>query len=286
MSRGFSFVEMTVSTAIVLAVTAAMFALTDPAHGPFRALPELMDEQQRLRVAAETITRELLLAGAGTGGRIAAVMPFRRGELAPDPPGVFFGDRVSVLYVPAGAPQTVLDLPTDGGSAVYVREPGGFAANMLAMIVDESGSCDTFRIAAVQDQPPALITASGTLSRTYAAGAAVTRAISSTFWIRNEAGTGANQLMRYDGNLTDAPVADEIEGVSFTYYGVEEGGSPALVELEARRLTDGPWRPDAAAPNRFDADLLAVRRVRVTLRARRGRTIVFDVAPRNSGLPP
>ena len=31
-------------------------------------------------------------------------------------------------------------------------------------------------------------------------------------------------------------------------------------------MTDGPWCPDAAAPNRVDADLFRVREVRVTLR--------------------
>jgi hypothetical protein len=31
-------------------------------------------------------------------------------------------------------------------------------------------------------------------------------------------------------------------------------------------LVDGPWCPDEAHPNRFDADLLRVRRIAVTLR--------------------
>lgn len=39
-----------------------------------------------------------------------------------------------------------------------------------------------------------------------------------------------------------------------------------LVELPAALLTDGPWCPSVAAANRFDADLLRVRRVRVMLR--------------------
>jgi hypothetical protein len=38
------------------------------------------------------------------------------------------------------------------------------------------------------------------------------------------------------------------------------------VELDATMLTDGPWCPDAGALNRFDADLLRIRRVRVDLR--------------------
>ena len=39
-----------------------------------------------------------------------------------------------------------------------------------------------------------------------------------------------------------------------------------LVILPPGLLTDGPWCPDAAAPNRVDADLLRVREVRVVLR--------------------
>jgi hypothetical protein len=40
-----------------------------------------------------------------------------------------------------------------------------------------------------------------------------------------------------------------------------------LVRLSAADLTDGPWCPDAASPSRYDADLLRVREVRITLRA-------------------
>jgi hypothetical protein len=43
-------------------------------------------------------------------------------------------------------------------------------------------------------------------------------------------------------------------------------GGPAQVELTAAQLTDGPWCPDPVAANRFDADLLRVRRVHVRLR--------------------
>ena len=44
------------------------------------------------------------------------------------------------------------------------------------------------------------------------------------------------------------------------------GAANALIEIAHAQLTDGPWCPDAAAPNRFDADLLRIRRVRFTLR--------------------
>ena len=44
----------------------------------------------------------------------------------------------------------------------------------------------------------------------------------------------------------------------------------ALAKLDSRKLTDGPWCPDPAAAYRYDADLLRVRKVRVTLRVQVG----------------
>ena len=44
------------------------------------------------------------------------------------------------------------------------------------------------------------------------------------------------------------------------------GGGIGQVELTQAMLSDGPWCPEAAKPSRFDADLLRIRRVRVTIR--------------------
>lgn len=87
-------------------------------------------------------------------------------------------------------------------------------------------------------------------------------------------------------------------------------GGPALVRLMPAQLTDGPWCPSASDPNRYDADLLRVRSVAVTVRVEaasrslrgpagflfsRGGTgtsaralvpdqeVSFEVAPRNLG---
>jgi hypothetical protein len=84
-----------------------------------------------------------------------------------------------------------------------------------------------------------------------------------------------------------------------------------LFRLSSHQLTDGPWCPDPSAPNRFDADLLRVRRVVISIRiesaidafrgpagplfARPGtsatarrylpdQTVRFTVAPMNMGL--
>ena len=92
-------------------------------------------------------------------------------------------------------------------------------------------------------------------------------------------------------------------------------GGLALAPLPAESLTDGPWCPDAASANRYDADLLRIRKIRVTLRLQTGnaalrgsltvgpdamfvtpgtarspsrtvpdRAIQFDVSPRNLNL--
>lgn len=91
------------------------------------------------------------------------------------------------------------------------------------------------------------------------------------------------------------------------------GPSGSVVELPPALLADGPWCPDASARNRFDADLLRIRRVGFTLRVQAalaslrgpagllftngglsraaGRMvpdieIQFDVTPRNLNLEP
>jgi hypothetical protein len=43
-------------------------------------------------------------------------------------------------------------------------------------------------------------------------------------------------------------------------------GSRSMVPLTPAQLIDGPWCPDDANPNRWDADLLRIRRIGVTLR--------------------
>jgi len=48
------------------------------------------------------------------------------------------------------------------------------------------------------------------------------------------------------------------------------GDGSALVPLSAASLTDGPWCPDAANSNRYDADLLRIRKIRVAIRVQTG----------------
>jgi prepilin-type N-terminal cleavage/methylation domain-containing protein len=363
MNRGFTLIEMAVALVILLAVTGALFDLLNPARGAFQSRLEAIDMHQRLRVSVDALTRDLSMGGAGGGKYFAAILPYRRGPLAPDPAGSYFADRISIVYVPAAAWETSLSLPADGGPAMTVHPQGGcpagrplcgFEVNGLAAIFDETGFYDTFRIAAVQDDPPTLVRTAGTLAKAYGAGATVVPLNSATYWMRTDARSGAPQLMKYDGQQTDLPIADHVLDLRFDYFGdatppvirrplsdaagpwtsygpkppdvneddpstpaygagencvfaVVDGttvtraemsdlgsGVASLVSLDARVLTDGPWCPDPAAPDRFDADLLRVRKVRATLRVRPWRVfsrpldderITFEVTPRNLSLP-
>ena len=64
--RGFSLVELLVSMAIMLAVTAAMFGLVNPAHtASSKSISSATDMQQRARASADAMFKDLVMAGAG-----------------------------------------------------------------------------------------------------------------------------------------------------------------------------------------------------------------------------
>jgi hypothetical protein len=99
--RGFSFVELVVSMAIMLAVASSMFGFVHSARYVFEIDLERADMQQRARVAMDAFVRDLVMAGAGL--QAPAIAPFRRGDTNPDPPGTAFLDRISIRYVPPDA---------------------------------------------------------------------------------------------------------------------------------------------------------------------------------------
>jgi hypothetical protein len=112
-------------------------------------------------------------------------------------------------------------------------------------------------------------------------------AVTITYALRTDV-AGVPQLTRYDGRSMDLPVVDQISDFRFEYF--DAGGQP----IALGRFADGPWAPNAVAPERFDVDLLAIRRVRALVRVRPTRTFIgvslpdfdvrMDVSPRNLNL--
>ena len=384
---GFSAIELLIAVGILLVVTGSIFSLLSPAHGAFQAEPELSDMQQRLRVSAGTLYKDLLMAGAGSdlgvqagslGDYFAPVLPFRQGYENGDAPGVFRSDTITVLYVPRTASQTIIGQPAraQSGPVSLTMGPGcpsgdpscGFTQSMTMAMYDVTGSYSVFTVAGVQGAELTLRHNQVDSARSYEPGTKIAELESVTYWLN----AATHQLMHYDGSRSDVPVADNVVFLAFEYYGEAQppalknpGGDesmtygprppPAGVQagsywpagesctvrivsgeqtsrltmLEANRenkenkenkeivpldqamLTDGPWCPDPADPNRWDADLLRVRRIGVTVRvqsaiaALRGRSgllfknpgtatsanrtlpdqeIRFAVTPRNLGL--
>lgn len=105
-----------------------------------------------------------------------------------------------------------------------------------------------------------------------------------TYAVRMDA-AGVPQLTRYDGRETEVPVVDQVTRLQFEYF------DAAGQRIDLARLTDGPWIPNAVAADRYDGDLLTIRRVRAVVRVRPARLfagmplddfeITIDVTPRN-----
>jgi hypothetical protein len=343
---GFSLLEVMVSTAIMLAVTAGIFSVLNPSNGAYSQEPEVADMQQRLRVGTDTLYKDLVMAGAGayngslTGSLasfFAPVLPYRNGSTNDDPPGTFRSDAITLMYVPSTTSQTTLDCPVtmphcvgpnQGSSEVKVKgESGcpvndplcGFSTGMQALIYDKTGNYDSFTVTNVQTPAMHLQHRSDNWTYTdYDNTSKIVQLSSHTYYLKADAATQTYQLMHYDGGIgPDVPVVDNVVGLNFDYYGDPQppqmldpvkltttygpnppslaevrGGYPAgencviqviggqqvgrlpvlgaggntLVKLDGTNLTDGPWCPDQNNVNRWDADLLRIRKVVVTLR--------------------
>jgi Prokaryotic N-terminal methylation motif len=345
---GFTIIEMLVATIVMMAVTGAVFSLLNPAQGINQAQPEVSDLQQRMRVGVDTLTKDLIMSGAGvymgsSAGALynyfAPIMPYRDGDLNPDPPNLFYrSDTISLMYVPPSAAQTgVIQNLGNGNSQELVVKPQlncgldkhdqlcGFTDGTRALIYDVDGSWDTMTLTNIQDEALHL-QHNGKLSSAYDSGSAtIVEVATHTYYLKTDLDTNTYQLMHYDGAQTDLPVVDNVVKLNFAYFGDPQppmlipGKSlcdanvkgpfttygprppciglapkgtypsgencaftvanglqvprlPALaattgeVELTPAMLTDGPWCPDPTFDNRYDADLLRIRRVVVTLR--------------------
>jgi hypothetical protein len=353
---------MLIATVIMMAVTAATFNLMNPAHGMFAAQPEVSDMQQRLRIAVDTLKKDLLMAGAGTysgnnklgslGQYVATILPDREGNDSADPPGTFkctttycsslgASDTVTIMYVPPTSAQTTIreNMPQSSAELKVTEQPGcpsndklcGFREGMQVMVFDDTGTNDIFSITEVQDEALHLQHRGQDLSKAYPANTTfVTQIMAATYWLKTDTVAETYSLMRYDGYQTDVPIAENIVGLAFEYFAdpapptllktvtdpkgpwtnygpkppalgqpapnggwpdgenclfMVSGGTHAartqmatplgpingpLVKLAASQLTDGPWCPDGSTANRFDADLLRIKKVRVTLRVQVG----------------
>jgi len=285
--------------------------------------------------------------GADTGPLdrfFPSIVPARTGARNADLELTYFSDRITIFAVPEGGVAARLvsnmavvssDVPVDAAL------PGcpssglcGFTAGTRSAIFDATGvgaGVDWFTVTSLAvglahgaPDPP--------FTRAYPSVTARVVPISQHVYYLDRANA---RLMLYDGYQSDLPLVENIVDLRFTYFLAPSpssvappaaslstcaylAGTPPVPLLDdlggigpqpasASRFTDGP--ACGVAPRRFDADLLRIRRVRVTIRAQvglddlrgagreftnTGRSIgaessvpdleiTFDVTPRNGG---
>jgi hypothetical protein len=240
------------------------------------------------------------LSRAPLAASFAPILPGRVGLSGADPELTYRTDRISLISVALSGSQTRLVAAMSGSLALLRIDgaaPGcpagnvcGFAAGDRALIYrpqDGDGAYDIFTVAAA-DPGLAVLTAAPPLARAYAAGSRVVGVTERIYYLDR---TG-RRLMVYDGDRSDVPVVDHVVDLRFTYFAdpspssvpapaagrsncayaagdppvplLANLGGTVLTALTPSQLTDGP--ACGRTPNRFDADLLRVRRIGVALR--------------------
>ncbi len=273
--RGYVLVELLLGAAITCAISAVLLDLAIGAQRATTLQADAADQQQRLRVIAEALRHDLAMAGAGESRGpgmgplnqvLAPVIAARVGVLNADPELTVRTDRISIMYVPETRSQTILrsgmgavssPLAIDGGAPACA--PGtvcDFAIGDRAIIYDRPEDGNAYEILTVSAVDPIrnLLTPAAPLGRAYAAGARVAAVVVRTYYFD----APGKRLMSYDGDRSDLPLVDHVTALGFELL------TDASAVLGTAQLTDGPFM--GAAPNRFDADFLRVRRVVVTVR--------------------
>lgn len=227
------------------------------------------------------------------------VLPRRVGRRAGDPPAMVRQDGFSVIAAsPDGEPAVLaLELPAGAGAAEIAPASAcdlpacGFTSGAAALIVDDAGAYDVFTVTGVTGRILSLRHHGGGSATRYPAGSPVILADVATYYLD----AAGRTLRRYDGDDSDVPLIDEVVDLRVDYYGTPSppwrpqprpglanclyaddgtyhaalmpwlpraGGTEAV--LEPGLLSDGPWC--GAGANQYDADVLRIRRVRVSVR--------------------
>lgn len=313
--RGSVLLEVLIGAAIACGTCAVLFQLAVAAQAAVATQGSAADQQQRLRVAAEAVRRDLVMAGAGPSRGASSgplirvlppVLPSRIGLTNPDPELTARGDRISIVYVPEAREQAILrsamatpasPLAIDGAPVCAAATGCGFAAGERAIVYDPSGGGAPYELLTIGAVDPArdLLMPAAPLSYAYAAGARVALVRVRVYHLD----TPTRRLMVYDGDRTEMPLVDRVVNMRVTYLAdprpdvvpsipLADLGGTAPKPLSLTQLGDGPVA--GLAPHRYDADLLRVRRIRITLTVQdesgaaiRDLTASIDVAPPNMG---
>ncbi len=244
-------------------------------------------------------------AGTTTGAHpgplvesFAPIVPRRMGLTGADAYTVVRADALTIRYVPDTQSQTTLtaflaaplQLTVAQAPSCPASPACGLGAGTDVFVFDDTADVMTATTQQVVGPTVAIQAHDTAPVPAFLQGGAVAEAMSRTYYFD----AMQRQLRVYDGWQTDAPVVDGVAGLAFSYFGdpnpplapqppsgvanclydaaghldstltVLPSGGQGLVPLPLTMFGDGPWCGSGGA--RFDADLLRVRMVRVTLR--------------------
>ncbi len=229
---------------------------------------------------------------------LPAVLPRRAGLRGAGAFDQFHRDSLTTFRVIADATHATLSLPMPPGSTAMelaavtgcAVPTCGFAEGSTALVIDPDGSYDTFTVTDVNGASLTVRARGPGSGRTHRTGSPVLSIDSSSFFVD----PSSSVLHRYDGDASDVPAIDDVVAMDVRYYGATEppmwprppageanclydaagtyqsalmpvlAGVAGLVEMTGPMLIDGPWC--GSGGTRFDADLLRVRRIRITVR--------------------
>ena len=281
--------EATIALAVTLLVVGSTLGLVGPTRQVLGVQTQTADLYQRARMASARLHRDILNADvpkvsfAARGAVRPALLPARLGQAA-----MFDGGAVTLVSTPAVGVPAVTVAPLQGRIASVRVAPGpgclasatsacGLRPDTTIFIVSD-GRSDFLRVTDVGEDSISVESLDRGELPPHGAGALIV-----PIEVRSYYFDPVRSQIRYEnGWATDAPVLDNVVGLSFQFFGVrpqlvgQQSASQScvdgvvvtdlsqpLAELTAGALTDGPWCRDRY---RFDVDLLRVRRVRVRIR--------------------
>jgi hypothetical protein len=239
--------EVLTAAAMTAAVVAGVFAAIGPAQASFATDQERADLQQRLRVAVDMLAHDLR--------RATLVRPYRIGAIGHDSAaGIHYRpDTVTAVF-----PDPLIARPSDDTSRTYYLKAEGEVSQFMQFDGKETALPMLDDVVALGFEyfgdpwPPHTLPDDK----------------------RDEPGVAVTYGPPPPGLATDDPSDGWGPGENCAFAVVGGTHVPRLaslagttpIVLPAAVLTDGPWCPDAAHADRFDADLFRIRLVRVRLR--------------------
>ena len=205
--------------------------------------------QQRMRVAADSIQKDLVMAGAGTysgfmvgtlDNYFAPMLPHRVGTIAPDPAGSFRANAlcptrcasaITIMYVPNTTAQTTI---SNRHADAVGRAQGASAARMrrrrprsvrVQRRRPRAHLRPERRVRHLHDHQRrrttryTCSTATTSSRRSTDAGAWITHVESHTYYLNEVPATNTYELRHYDGYQTDLPVADNVVDFRIEFFG-------------------------------------------------------------------